>query len=202
MNDPRTAASRRIAIIVGHPDPSDDRYGRALARAYEAGAVAAGHDAKVIDIARLDIPYLRSSQEWMTQPTSDDLLAAQATIAWADHLVLIFPLWLGDMPALLKSFLEQVSRDGFVMSLGADRRWRRNLQGKSARVIVTMGMPAVVYRFFFLAHSLKSLERNILKFAGADPVLSSVIGSMEAPRAAAARRRWLETARKLGESCT
>ena len=30
------------------------------------------------------------------------------------YLVLFFPLWLGDMPALLKGFLEQVARPGFA----------------------------------------------------------------------------------------
>ena len=35
---------------------------------------------------------------------------AQADIGWAQHIVLFFPLWLGDMPAVLKAFLEQVAR--------------------------------------------------------------------------------------------
>jgi hypothetical protein len=30
-----------------------------------------------------------------------------------------------------------------------------------------MGMPAAVYRWFYRAHSLKSLERNILGFVAA-----------------------------------
>ena len=32
---------------------------------------------------------------------------------WAEHLVFLFPLWLGDMPAVLKGFLEQLMRPGF-----------------------------------------------------------------------------------------
>ncbi|HET8696394.1 MAG TPA: NAD(P)H-dependent oxidoreductase [Gammaproteobacteria bacterium] len=38
----------------------------------------------------------------------------QAFIAWADHLVMVYPLWLGEMPALLKGFFEQVLRPGFA----------------------------------------------------------------------------------------
>jgi GNAT superfamily N-acetyltransferase len=42
--------------------------------------------------------------------------------------------------------------------------------------IVTMGMPAPVYRWFYGAHSLKSLQRNILGFAGVKPVRSTLVG--------------------------
>ena len=40
------------------------------------------------------------------------------------------------------------------------------MSGKSARIVVTMGMPGFWYRWYFRAHSLRSLQRNILKFVG------------------------------------
>ncbi len=91
--------------------------------------------------------------------------------------MLIFPLWLGDMPALLKGFLEQVARPGFAFKVdGGSAVGRKALRGRSARVVVTMGMPALVCRWFFWAHSVKSLERNILKFVGFAPVNTSYFG--------------------------
>ena len=39
---------------------------------------------------------------------------------WAQHLVLMFPLWLGDMPALMKAFLEQVARPGLAGPVRAE----------------------------------------------------------------------------------
>ena len=39
-----------------------------------------------------------------------------------------------------------------------------------------MGMPALVYRWYFRAHSVKSLERNILGFVGIAPVHETLIG--------------------------
>lgn len=39
-----------------------------------------------------------------------------------------------------------------------------------------MGMPALLYRWFFFAHSIKSLERNILGFVGIHPVKHTLIG--------------------------
>jgi putative NADPH-quinone reductase len=64
-------------------------------------------------------------------------------------------------------------------------------------VVVTMGMPSLLYRWFYRAHSLKSLERNILAFVGFAPVRSNVIGMVEAPDGAR-REKWLATMRKLG----
>ena len=39
-----------------------------------------------------------------------------------------------------------------------------------------MGMPALVYRWYFRAHSVKSLERNTLGFVGIAPAHETLIG--------------------------
>jgi putative NADPH-quinone reductase len=102
------------------------------------------------------------------------------------------------MPALLKAFLEQVVRPGFALSQpGAEQRWKKLLTGTTARIVITMGMPALFYRWYFRAHSLKSLERNILGFCGIGPIKESLIGMIEAPDKAK-RERWLAKMRTLG----
>jgi putative NADPH-quinone reductase len=188
---------RRIAIIQGHPDPRGDRYGHALARSYAEGAAAGGHDVRTVDLARLEFPLLRRKDDWDGGAPPDGVRQAQEAIRWADHLVILYPLWLGTMPALLKAFLEQAFRPGFAIGRGgAGSSWKKLLTGKSARVVVTMGMPALVYRWFFRAHSLKSLERNILGFVGIGPIRETLVGTVEA--SAASRERWLAKLRALG----
>lgn len=92
----------------------------------------------------------------------------------------MFPLWLGDVPALLKAFFEQALRPGFAIGKAAPGRlWKKLLKGRSARVIVTMGMPAFFYRLYYRAHGVKSLKRNILEFCGISPVRASLIGTVE-----------------------
>jgi putative NADPH-quinone reductase len=115
-------------------------------------------------------------------------------IRWAEHLVFFYPLWLGDMPALLKAFLEQVARPGFAIAEG--KMPKPLLRGRSARLVVTMGMPAFFYRFYYGGHSVKSFQRNILKFAGIRPVESSLIGNVEGNPAD--RAAWLDRMRELG----
>lgn len=187
---------RRILLIQGHPDPAGQRYGHALADAYAQGAAAAGHELRRCEVAQLDFPLLRSQAEWKQGRLPSSLQQAQDDIHWAQHLVLFFPLWLGDMPALLKGFLEQAARPGFAFEYGEGMAWKKKLGGRSARVVVTMGMPAAVYRWYFRAHSVKALERNILGFVGIAPVHETLIGSVEGD--AAARTRWLAKLKKLG----
>lgn len=190
--------SRRILIIQGHPDPEGGHYGHALAEAYTKGAREAGHCVESIEVARLDFPVLRTAREFEDGQPVDDIRASQAAIARADHLVILFPLWLGDMPAWLKAFFEQVFRPGFAADAGeAGRMWAKRLKGRSARIVVTMGMPAFAYRWIYRAHSVKSLKRNILYFSGIKPVRTSLIGMIEA-QDGKARGRWLKRMERLG----
>jgi len=189
-----------IAIIQGHPDKDGGHLCHALADAYAQAATDAGHTVRRINVAALDFPLLRTREEWMHGRPADDIRTAQDTIAWANHLFIVYPLWLGTMPALLKAFLEQVARPGFAIDRDdGGRTWKRMLSGRSARVVVTMGMPTLVYRWWFGAHSLKSLERNILKFVGIRPVRESLFGPVE-NASDAKRQRWLEKMRALGRA--
>ncbi len=173
-------AKKRIFLIQGHPDPIQRHLGHVLEDAYAEGAVAAGHEVRRVEVARLDFPLLRSKQDWEQGPLPSALEQSQADIGWAEHIVLIFPLWLGDMPAVLKGFLEQVARPGFAFKGDGDNPFgQKALDGRSARVVATMGMPAAVYRWYFRAHSIKSLERNILGLVGIAPVHETLIGMVD-----------------------
>lgn len=69
----------------------------------------------------------------------------QQDIAWAEYLVILYPL-LGSMPAVLQTFLEQVLRPGFAIEKRPNGMYRKLLTGRSTGIVVTMGMPALLYR--------------------------------------------------------
>ena len=189
---------KQILVIQGHPDPAQGHFGHALDAAYTRGATSAGHAVERLDVAELDFPLLRSQQEWTSGPLPPALTPAQDAIRRAEHLMIFFPLWLGGMPAQLKGFLEQVARPGFALDgTGPGDLGRKLLGGRSARVVVTMGMPALVYRWYFRAHSVKALERNILGFVGIAPVDETLIGSIENIDDVK-RQRWLTRLEALG----
>ena len=190
---------KKITIIQGHPDPANNRFCHALEMAYIEGAKNGGHAVKRIDVANLDFPLLRTREEFEHGDPPPGIVDSQEAIAWADHIVVIYPLWLGTMPALMKGFLEQTFRYGFAIGTIEEKRMPRGLlTGKTARVVITMGMPAFIYRWFFGAHSLKSLERNILKMSGIKPVYESLIGNIDAP-SDKKRMKWLKEMATLGK---
>ena len=133
--------ARNIVVIDGHPDPSAERYCHALAEAYVEGARAGGHSASRIALADLDVAVLRTAEDWRSGEPAPDIRDVQQAIAAADHVVIVYPLWLGSMPALLKAFFEQAFRPGFAVKPEMGLR-PGLLTAKSARIVVTMGMPA------------------------------------------------------------
>lgn len=189
--------SRRILILDGHPDPDPARYGHALAASYAQGAAEIGHVIHRTNLCDLDFPLLRSRDDWEEGPTPAAILALQDQLAWAEHIVILYPLWLGEMPARLKALLEQAFRPAFAFGGKTVSPGGGKLKGRTARIIVTMGMPAAAYRLFYLAHSLRSLKRNILALVGIGPVGDTIIGAVET-RSDASRKRCLARMRKMG----
>ncbi|QJE73775.1 NAD(P)H-dependent oxidoreductase [Aerophototrophica crusticola] len=169
----------QILIIQGHPDPAGGHLCHALADAYAAGARAGGHEVRRVDVAGLDFPLVRSKAEWDAGLPPPSVAAVQPDLLWADHFVILYPLWLGCMPAVLKGFLEQVLRPGFAMERSSPTAWKSRMKGKSARVVITMGMPALAYRWWFGAHSLRCLKRSILGFVGISPIRDTLVGMVE-----------------------
>ena len=107
---------KRILVIQGHPDSSQQHLCHTLEDSLYQRGDGCRHEIKRINVARLDFPLLRSQHEWEKGVLPNSLTEAQEAIKWAEHILLFYPLWLGDMPALLKGFLEQVARPDFAFS--------------------------------------------------------------------------------------
>jgi len=189
---------RRLAIIQGHPDPSGNRFCHALADAYATGASAAGHEISRIEVARIDFPVLRTQDDFETGQVPEMLVSARDAIVAAQHLLIIFPLWHGTMPALLKAFIEQVMRPGVALEYRKEGFPKGLLTGRSARLVVTMGMPALIYRWYFQAHGVRGLERSVLRFSGMKPVRETLLGMVQGVDEKR-RQRWLDQMREAGK---
>jgi putative NADPH-quinone reductase len=90
---------RRVAIIQGHPDPGSKRLCHALADSYAQSAVSTGHDVTRIEVASLDFPILRTQDDFEHGQVPESLVEARDAIVSSQHLVIVFPLWHGTMPA-------------------------------------------------------------------------------------------------------
>lgn len=186
--------AQRVLVINGHPDPRPERLCAALARAYEDGARQAGREVRRIDVGALEFDLIRTAAAFTDGEPGPAIAEAQNDVLWADHMVIVHPLWLGSAPALLKAFFEQVFRYGFAIP--DNGAMRGLLSGRSARMVVTMGMPAPAYRWLFGAFGVRGLERSVLRLAGIRPIRRTLLGMVE--RSAAQRADWIERLRRLG----
>ena len=93
---------KTILILDGHPDPDDGHLCHALASAYRDGAQRAGHRLNLVRIADLDFPLLRKPSDFTDKPSPETVRPVRDALLEADHLVLIYPLWLGTLPAYTK----------------------------------------------------------------------------------------------------
>ncbi len=187
--------AKSILVLNGHPDPRPERFCAALAEAYGDAARAAGHAVHRIDLGALDTPLLDAAAAF-GDPTSAVFRTVQDEILAGDHLVLVFPLWLGMAPAKTKAALEQIYRAGVGFTV-RPRGWTSKLQGRSARVIVTLSTPGPFFRLVFGGHGLLALEKSVLWLSGFKPIRRSVVGDVEGigPKG---RARWLAKMRVLG----
>lgn len=113
--DPATNARKaKHAVIVAHPDA--DSFTMAVARAYCETVTARGQIAVFRDLYRLGFdPVLKAAE----RPTAaaftpaPDVAAELGELRGADIFVLVYPIWFGAPPAMIKGYIERVFGAGF-----------------------------------------------------------------------------------------
>jgi putative NADPH-quinone reductase len=179
----------KVLVILGHPN--NDSYGASLARAYVDAARARGAEVRALHLGELQFNPVLTFGYRGEQALEPDLAAAQADLAWAEHLVWVYPIWWGGMPALLKGFIDRVFLPGFAFRYRKDSIWwDKLLQGKTAELIITLDTPPWVYRWLMGAPGLKQMKESILAFCGVKTRRVTLLGPIR-QSAPAQREKWL-----------
>jgi len=189
--------NKQILIINGHPDP--ESYSMALAEAYLRGAQNESTTIRRMDIREMEFnPILEFGYRKRTD-LEPDLQKAQDSILWADHLVWVYPVWWGSVPAIMKGFIDRVFLPGFAFKKRENSVWwDRYLTGKSARLICTMDMPPWFYRLRYGSPSHKAMKQMTLQYVGIKHVRITSIGPMRLSKETF-RKKWLDNVEKLGK---
>lgn len=190
-------AHHHILVILGHP--AADSLCAAMARAYAEGAQQQGAEVRCLNVDQLAFdPILRAGYRG-DQPLEPDLQAARADITWANHLVWVYPIWWGAMPALLKGFIDRTFLPGYAFKYRkGSSLWDKLLAGRSAELLVTMDSPPWYFRWVTRMPGHHQMKKAILEFCGIQPVRVHSFGPV---RSASAERlaQWVDQARQLGE---
>jgi len=129
--------NKKILVVVGHPYKTSLSMG--IADSYVKGAKSAGDEVRRINLKDLKFdPVL-----WELQNEKDkvekDIIKSRDDVTWADHIVFIFPIWWGTMPALLKGWLDRVFVVGFAFRYIEGKKKQEKLlrEKRLAKVLVT-----------------------------------------------------------------
>ena len=188
---------KRVVVIVGHP--AADSWCRALADSYAAAARAGGHEVRMLQLAQLNFdPSLHEGYRQI-QALEPDLLAAQGTVAWAEHVVIAYPIWWGSVPALLKGFLDRILLPGFAFKYRPGKAFPEQLlRGRSAQLLVSMDTPPWYFRWVYRMPGIVQLKKTTLEFCGIAPVKVAAFGPLIAS-SSAQRASWLVKAARLDD---
>ncbi|MFS2070895.1 NAD(P)H-dependent oxidoreductase [Pseudomonas sp. CT11-2] len=187
--------SKRILVILGHP--SSNSFCGALAERYAQSALRAGHEVRQLWLGTMSFdPVLREGYQ-QVQPLEADLRRAQADILWAEHLTLVYPIWWGGVPALLKGFFDRVFLPGFAFKYREGKAFPdKLLRGRSAHLLVTMDTPPWYYRWIYRMPGLHQIRKTTLAFCGIEPrrtlTFGPILGASEGQREA-----WLRQAQAI-----
>lgn len=156
---------KKILIINGHPDR--ESYNTQLQQAYTSGALQAGADVTEIHLGSLQFdPNLRYGYRKRME-LEPDLLDAWNKILAADHIVWVFPLWWGSLPALMKGFFDRLFLPGLAFSYKENSIMIiKKLKGKTSRLICTMDTPIWFHTLYYRATGVRAFRSMVLRFCG------------------------------------
>lgn len=105
----------RHVVIACHP--REDSFNLSVARHYIERVRARGHEAELRDLYRMNFDPVLRATEIPTAPDfalAADVLAELDILSRADVLVLVYPIWFGTPPAMIKGYVDRVLGAGFT----------------------------------------------------------------------------------------
>ena len=192
--------TKKVYIILAHPNKKGLCY--AAFESVKKGLEAVGHEVKTTDLYAENFnPVLVFNEDKHrrdmqfdpeTQPYRD-------AIAWADHLVFVFPIWWAGMPAILKGFIDRVFAGGFAYKYGSGISVLIGLlKNKTAWIISAQDAPAIVRFIPFLVPDYgQVLKKQVLMACGFKKVQCFPIFSVK-DSTSEKRQKWLQKLYALG----
>jgi len=184
---------KRLLVVNGHPDPRPERFCAALSDAYELGANTGGWETRRLDVGGLALSSVASPKPCNELPP--DMMGALGDIHWSSQLAIVFPLWFDQPPAILRALFDQLSRSNSPPRFsGANNRQ----PARMARIVVTMEMPAFIYRALYRLNKAPGCNNQTLSFPGIhsdEPILIGSVHTISNEQ----RQHWLEATRLYAE---
>ena len=165
---------KKVLIINGHPNEHSFCY--SIAEAHGKGSISIGNEVEILHLKDLQFDLNLRNGFSKDSELEHDLKMSQQKISWANHIVIIHPVWWGSIPALLKGFFDRVLLPGFAFKYKENSpMWDKLLTGKTGHIIYTCDTPIWFYKHIFNAPSVNQVKKRTLQFCGINPVKVTAI---------------------------
>lgn len=140
MSDQSPKAPPRHIVVLCHPE--QDSFNASVANTYSQTVRDHGHEVIVRDLYAMGFhPVLKSAERpgvgsGHFQDVEDEL----AIIRDTDVFVLVYPIWFGSAPAMLKGYVERVLGSGVVPKAVKDGSAHGALSGKRMLSLTSSGL--------------------------------------------------------------
>jgi NAD(P)H dehydrogenase (quinone) len=152
----------KILIIYCHPNLQS--FNGAILSALTEALGTKKHEVQLIDLYAENFdPVLRFDDVHKRRDLQFDPETAgyREKILWAEHLIFIFPIWWGGMPAMLKGYVERVFASDFAYHYEGLFP-KGHFAVKHATIITTHDTPTLYVRLFQQDYG-RVLKRQVLK---------------------------------------
>jgi len=159
----------KTLIIYNHPH--EGSFCSAIREAVHSGLKKGGHPCKVINLDKDQFdPVMRGKDlkafvmagrmgEEGLDGVDPIVLRYMKKLHWAEHIVMIFPVWWMTMPAMMKGFVDKVIFPGVAYKMEDGRLVSTLSDLRQVTVISTMNTPSDIYKDLFG----NSLEGSLIK---------------------------------------
>ncbi|TAE09969.1 MAG: flavodoxin family protein [Bacteroidetes bacterium] len=180
----------KIYLLLAHP--LKDSFNGQIAEAYLQNAIAKGHEVRFQHLSDMAFDPILKQGYKVEQELEPDLQEAQANILWCEKWVIVYPMWWGSLPALLKGFLDRTLLPSFAFKYHKnDPFWDKLLKGRQAEIIRTSDAPTWYIWWQYRNSDLGTLKNATLEFCGFSPVKVTKIGGVRFMKEAQ-RQKWLQ----------
>ena len=159
----------KTLIIYYHPH--EGSFCSAIRDAVISGLEVGKHEYKLVDLGLDEFdPVMRAKDlkafamagrigEEGLEGVDPIVLKYMKKLRWAEHIVMIFPIWWMSMPAMMKGFVDKVIFPGVVYKMEGGNLVSMLSGLKQVTIITTMNTPSDVYKSMFN----NSIEGSLIK---------------------------------------
>lgn len=186
-------------IFIINANPKASSLCKSISERYQ-NTISESKQTRVLHIGEMEFQLSLDSGYEETMPLEPSLIEFQQSVEWADHIVIVSPVWWGTMPAKLKALFDRAFLPGFAFRYVKGKAIpEKLLKGRTAELIITLDTPVFWYKWVKGNPIYINLKRAILDFAGIKNVSASyfgpVINSTEHQR-----RKWLDRVEAIAAS--